>query len=130
MPTIVSANRGDTDMAIKLNKYDGKQGVGFFRSMTEAELRDLQYGDTVWFLTCNGAGDARRIKINGRVKLWKRDAERIEIPAKYGMYEYHTFHRGDVHRLLVEIEMNQNLIRAEADGQFLADQGIPVETDA
>jgi hypothetical protein len=36
-------------------------------------------------------GDLRRAKVNGRVRLWKRDPMRIEVPIKYGMYEYTTF---------------------------------------
>lgn len=29
---------------------------------------------------------ARRVKVNGAVRTWKRDANRIEVPVKYGMY--------------------------------------------
>ena len=36
-------------------------------------------------------GTLRRVKINGRVRTWKRDASRVEVPVKYGMYEYATF---------------------------------------
>lgn len=35
-------------------------------------------------------GTLRRLKINGRVRTWKRDTERVEVPVKYGMYEYGT----------------------------------------
>ena len=33
-------------------------------------------------------GRLGRVKINGAVRTWKRDADRVEIPVKYGMYEY------------------------------------------
>lgn len=41
-------------------------------------------------------GQYRRIKINGRVRTWKRDPTRVEIPCKYGMYEHATFEWGTV----------------------------------
>jgi hypothetical protein len=37
-------------------------------------------------------GKLRRIKINGAVRTWKRDPSRIEVPCKYGLYEYATFY--------------------------------------
>jgi hypothetical protein len=32
--------------------------------------------------------DGKRWKINGRVKLWKRDPNRIRVPLKHGLYRY------------------------------------------
>ena len=57
-----------------------------WRYMTLEEGRALSYGDHVKFLSVQG--DVRDVKINGAVKTWKRDADRTEIPFKYGMYEY------------------------------------------
>ena len=48
-------------------------------------------------------GDARQCKVNGRVRRWKRDRNRIEIPLKYGMYEYATFTFHDVGRILIPV---------------------------
>jgi hypothetical protein len=47
-------------------------------------------------------GDARQCKVNGRVRRWKRDRNRIEIPLKYG-YEYATFTSTDVERILIPV---------------------------
>jgi hypothetical protein len=47
-------------------------------------------------------GEARQVKINGRVRRWKRDRQRIEIPLKY-MYEYFTFGFEDVRRILIPV---------------------------
>lgn len=33
----------------------------------------------------------REVKINGRIKTWKRDPDRIEVSYKYGLYEYGKF---------------------------------------
>jgi len=86
-----------------LAKYQGREGHGEFRPMTFEEAKRLRYGQHVWFRSIQG--DARRAKINGAPKTWKRDATRIEIPAKYGMYEYATFDAQDIAdgRLLVEV---------------------------
>ena len=29
-----------------------------------------------------------RVKVNGKPKTWKRSPERVQIPYKYGLYEY------------------------------------------
>ena len=86
-----------------LPKYAGKRGQGEFRAMSLEEAKALHYGQHVWFLAVQG--DAREAKVNGAPKTWKRDASRIEVPVKYGMYEYSTFDAGDIAngRLLVEV---------------------------
>lgn len=86
-----------------LPKYNGREGTGTFRVMTFDEAKQLRYGQHVWFVA--NSGDARRIKVNGQPKTWKRDATRIEVPLKYGMYEYATFDSRDIAngRLLVEL---------------------------
>ena len=40
-------------------------------------------------------GKLRDIKINGKVRTWKTNPSRIEVPCKYGMYECATFHWTD-----------------------------------
>lgn len=44
---------------------------------------------------------ARRVKVNGAVRLWKRDPNRIEVPCKYGLYEYFTLHARDIKDVLI-----------------------------
>lgn len=85
-----------------LKKYNGREGSGEFRAMTFAEAKQLSYGQHIWILSLSG--DARRVKVNGAPKTWKRDLTRLEIPVKYGMYEFTTFTETDVAngRLLVE----------------------------
>lgn len=48
-------------------------------------------------------GDARQVKVNGKVRRWKRNAGRIEIPLKYGLYEYLVFVAEDVERILIPV---------------------------
>ncbi len=48
----------------------------------------------VWFVSIQGT--ARQAKVNGKVRTWKRDANRVELPIKYGMYEYATITQDDI----------------------------------
>lgn len=59
------------------------------RCMTRDEVLALRAGQEVQFISTQGT--LRRLKINGQVRRWKRDPDRVEIPIKYGMYETATF---------------------------------------
>jgi hypothetical protein len=69
--------------------------------MTLEEAKSLQYGQHIWFRSISG--DARECKVNGAPKTWKRDASRVEVLIKYGIYEYYTFNQSELSRLLVEV---------------------------
>lgn len=89
-------------MTRTLRKYFGREGSGKFRPMTFNEVTALGYGDHPWILS--NAGDARRVKVNGTPKRWKRDRERVEVPIKYGMYECARWGRAEcLARFLVEV---------------------------
>lgn len=77
----------------KFKLYGGREGTAEFRTMSLEEAKMLGYGDTIWFIGTDGS--ARRIKVNGAVRRWKRSPDRIEVPVKYGMYEYGTFTASD-----------------------------------
>ena len=83
--------------------YGGTQGTGAFRPMCLEEVRALVYGNTIW--ARGNDGSARRCKVNGKPKTWKRDTKRIEVPFKYGIYEYGTFDIADVQsgKLLIRL---------------------------
>ena len=49
-------------------------------------------------------GRAVNVKINGAVRRWKRDRNRIAVSVKYGMYECCTFDASDIHRILIPVE--------------------------
>jgi hypothetical protein len=72
------------------NGYDKKKHpeVIRVRDLTIEEARALSgHADFI-----SRDGTLRTVKINGAVHTWKRDATRIEVPVKYGMYEYGHFH--------------------------------------
>jgi hypothetical protein len=100
-------------LTLTLPKYAGREGQGTFRPMTFSEARQLTYGQHVWIHSISG--DARRVKINGAPKLWKRSPHRIEISLKYGLYEYARFDERDVanNRLLIEIDNNIDTLTGE-----------------
>lgn len=74
-------------------KYSGREGSAEFRPMLLEEAFTLNYGDTIWALGRDGS--AIRVKVNGKPKTWKRTPGKIEVPYKYGMYEYGTFQSRD-----------------------------------
>jgi len=64
-----------------------KKRYATFRPLTKAEILALNppshgkiffYRDKV----------VSEVKINGRVRTWKRDPNRIEVPIKYGLYSH------------------------------------------
>lgn len=74
--------------------YGGREGVAAFRYMKLDEVLALSYDDTIWVR--GNLGDARRVKVNGKVKRWVRTPDRFEVPVKYGMYEYGRFINADL----------------------------------
>jgi hypothetical protein len=54
--------------------------------ITLEQAINLGYGSHIQYI--NHQGRTIRLKINGKVRTWKKDQSRIEIPVKYGLYEY------------------------------------------
>lgn len=44
----------------------------------------------------NKDGSPKRYKVNGKVKRWKRDKYRLEIPIKHGLYQHGYITNGKV----------------------------------
>lgn len=87
---------------ILIDGYD-KRTKYAVRPMSSSEVKALTSGDTVKFLANDGT--LRNIKVNGAVRTWKRDPNRVEVPVKYGMYEYATLSLTEAtNRLMVVIE--------------------------
>jgi hypothetical protein len=61
----------------------------------------LRLGD---LFTIDRNGNAANVRQNGKVKTWKRDKTRWELPLKYGLYECFTI-KSDSYKddLLVEV---------------------------
>lgn len=54
-------------------------------TLTREEILALRPGQHIGCrLLSGGVG---QVKINGKIKTWKREPDRVEVPVKYGMYE-------------------------------------------
>ena len=86
---------------LSLKKYGKGDAVQFRRIETIQEAIDhCSKSSHVWILSLRG--DARQAKVNGKVRTWKRNPSRIEIPMKYGLYEYFTITNRDFTDILIE----------------------------
>ena len=55
--------------------------------ITLQQAKDLKFGDILHHVTNkNSDKTPQRWKVNGKVKTWKRDINRISIPVKHGLY--------------------------------------------
>jgi hypothetical protein len=87
---------------VEMAKYHGREGRGTFRPMTLDEVLRLRPGDTIW---CRSLfADARRAKVNGKIKTWKRTPGRFVLPLKYDVYWAFHIDEDGLPRLLVEVE--------------------------
>lgn len=59
--------------------------------MNIAQAKQLGHGDIIYHSRGRNAdGTPVRYRVNGSVRTWKRDPNRIEIPLKYGLYVFYT----------------------------------------
>lgn len=76
-------------MTLKSGYANEKGDSDYFRAMTIEEAKLLHAGERIPFRDIRN--QSRMLTVNGAPKTWKRDSNRVEIPGKYGMYEYATF---------------------------------------
>ena len=64
--------------------------------ITLEQAKKLKIGDTLYHLQNQNADDSpQRWRVNGKVKRWIREPDRIEVPLKHGLNDY--FHLGNYH---------------------------------
>ena len=81
------------------DKKHGNELKGDFKVLSLQEKKDL-LGHNVVYIQ-GDCGCFRRIAINGRPKTWKRNPEKVQVPYKYGMYEYGYFTEIDEVRMAI-----------------------------
>jgi len=90
---------------IKLrSRYDRRKSAPLleFRPITLDEVKSLRPGDRV---TCiSNQNDAIEVRVTGMVKTWKRDATRVQVPVKYGLYESGYITERNISRFLVAVD--------------------------
>ena len=68
------------------------------KTLTLKQAKELKYGTILYHVkNKNADGSAQKWRVNGKVKTWKRNPEKIQIPLKYGLYR---------HDYLTENELN------------------------
>jgi hypothetical protein len=94
-----------------INGYDRKKNnreTHLFRHMTIDEAKQLDYGDHIYFVDAKNENQYRECKVNGKARTWKRNINRVEVPVKYGYYEYGTFYsipeEGIIERIVVMVK--------------------------
>jgi len=88
---------------MKLARQDDRKKVPEleeYRTMTKEEVLNLASGEQCLFLlqhlrpsplrSPDAAYRVGQIRINGKVRTWKKFPDRVEVPVKYGLYEYST----------------------------------------
>jgi len=59
------------------------------KQLTFEKAKTLKRGTILYRkLVKNADGTPQRWRVNGKIKLWKKDKERISIPVKHGLYFY------------------------------------------
>jgi len=67
------------------------------RPLTFADALALHHGQTLHHAELkNSDGTPLRVRVNGKVRTWKRDPQRIEVPCKHGLYDYYTLDQHDI----------------------------------
>lgn len=57
--------------------------------ITLKQAKALRPGDMLHHVEVKNADKTpMRLKVNGKVKTWKRDVDRLRVPLKYGLYEH------------------------------------------
>lgn len=58
-------------------------------TLTLEQAKQVKYGQILYsMIHFNKQGQPARWKVNGQVKTWKRDFNRVKIPVKHGLYAY------------------------------------------
>ena|SRR3989304_4379202 len=71
-----------------IKKFTSLEG-SYKNMITINQAKQLRHGQILYHTeNKNADGTPQRWRVNGKVKLWKRDSNRIEIPIKHGLYGY------------------------------------------
>ena len=100
----MAVRKEETPMTLTVkNGYTRGKTSGTYRTPNSiAEM--IEWCDSHSHITVlDTRGQSRTVKVNGKVRTWKRDAGRIEVPYKYGMYGYGTFTADDLGRILIPV---------------------------
>ena len=70
------------------------------KAITLKQAKELKYGDMLYHQSNKNAdGTPQRWRVNGKVKRWKRDPDKIEIPIKHGLYSFDYLTNAELSRI-------------------------------
>lgn len=59
--------------------------------ITKSQAESISYRDEIYSLkSSDSRGFPHRVRVNGKLKTWKRDTERWELPVKFGLRDAFT----------------------------------------
>ena len=68
------------------------------KTITLDQAKQLKTGQTVYHtINKNADQTPQRWKVNGKVKTWKRNPEKVQIPVKHGLYSFDYITENDLH---------------------------------
>jgi len=97
--------------------------------ITLKQAKQLTYGDVIYSNQFTNANKTpRRWRVNGQVKLWKRDPNRIQIPVKYGLYNHAYLCHGEISNKVymrsITLELRDFELTEEQAIEILKEKGI------
>jgi len=74
------------------------------------DAKKLTTNDTIYHcVNVNADGSPQRWIVNGKVKTWKRDPDRVQVPLKHGMYSYGYLTERNINEFSLSEEKALNL---------------------
>ena len=72
--------------------------------ITLQQAKNLKHGDILHHtVNKNADGTPQRWRVNGMVKRWKRNPDRIQVPLKHGLYRYDYLTENDLDIVSLDI---------------------------
>ena len=66
--------------------------------ITLEQAKALENGQELWHTENKNADKTpQRWRVNGKVKIWKRNPGRVQVPLKHGLYSYDYLTERDLH---------------------------------
>ena len=67
-------------------------------AITLEQAKNLKYGQIVYHsINKNADGTPQRWKVNGKIKTWKRNPNKIKIPVKHGLNNFDYITEDDLY---------------------------------
>lgn len=85
--------------------------------LTLDQAKALRPGNTLYCLyDRDSRGYAKKVKVNGQPKTWKRSPDRVRIPYKYGLYGYGYIGENDLDQFSLDEPERINPTKAKLNG--------------